>query len=155
MNFKFEHIDITLSKELFKIFAEYIQDDEKKKEAGGILTGLLYDDKIEICNCSIPSQHDKRSRYNFNRSKITAQNFLIDRFTESNGKEIYLGEWHTHPEKYPNPSSCDITNFKKTIKTNKFYSNFFFMIIMGTKELYLAIYNKNGKVCYESKFPFI
>lgn len=150
MNFKFENIVIIINENLLGIFNKYIQDDNKKKEAGGILTGLIYNDKIEIRNCSIPSSNDKRSRYNFVRSKITAQEFLTDRFRLSDGREIYLGEWHTHPEQTPTPSYCDILNFRRTIKSNKFYSDLFFMIIVGTKGLYLAIYNKKGKICYES-----
>ncbi|ROH97913.1 Mov34/MPN/PAD-1 family protein [Chryseobacterium daecheongense] len=153
MNFKFENIKITIDESLLDIFNEYIQDDQKKNEAGGILTGLIYKDMVEVCNCSVPSSHDRRSRYNFVRSKIAAQEFLINRFKISDGREIYLGEWHTHPEQYPTPSYCDIVSFKKTIKTNKFYSELFFMIIVGTKGYYLAIYNKKGKVCYESKIP--
>ncbi|WP_288457338.1 Mov34/MPN/PAD-1 family protein [uncultured Chryseobacterium sp.] len=150
MNFKFENIDIIINEDLLNIFSRYIQDDNKKNEAGGILTGLIFNDRIEICNCSTPTQHDKRSRYNFIRSKITAQEFLETRFSASDGREIYLGEWHTHPEQDPTPSYCDVSNFKKTIKINKLYSDFFFMIIMGTRKLYFAIYNKKGKVCYDN-----
>lgn len=154
MNFKILNINIIFHEHLMKTFHKYLQDDVFKYEAGGIMTGLIFENMIEVCNCSIPSILDKRSRFNFLRSKTSAQQFLKNRFKESKGREIYLGEWHTHPEKYPTPSNCDIVSFKKSLKKNKLYSNIFIMLILGTDGLYVAFYNKKGTLIYNSSKIF-
>ena len=134
------NFNLSISKIVLNVFNKYIQDDEQSPESGGIVTGKIYDDLIEILNCSEPSDLDTSSRYNFNRSFKTAQNFINERFEISNGKEVYLGEWHTHPEDIPTPSKTDINSFTKTIKKNRLNSKVHFMIIIGRVSIYIGIY---------------
>src|SRR5690554_372746 len=105
MNIDYCNLSISLSKEVISIFKKYVQNDIKKPESGGIITGKVYENKIDVLNCSEPSHLDKRSRYNYNRSHKSAQIYINEKFEESEGKEIYLGEWHTHPEDIPKPRS--------------------------------------------------
>jgi|SRR5690554_294971 len=144
MNIDYCNLSISLSKEVISIFKKYVQNDIKKPESGGIITGKVYENKIDVLNCSEPSHLDKRSRYNYNRSHKSAQIYINEKFEESEGKEIYLGEWHTHPEDIPKPSITDIKSFNKTLNKNKLNSDIHFMIIVGIQTIYLGIY-KNGK----------
>lgn len=148
MNIDYCDISISLSKEVISIFKKYIQNDAKKPESGGIITGKIYENLIDILNCSEPSHLDKRSRYNYNRSHKSAQIYINEKFEESGGREIYLGEWHTHPEDIPIPSDIDIKSFNKTLNKNKLNSDIHFMIIVGILNIYLGIY-KNGKFQYK------
>ncbi|WP_188753719.1 Mov34/MPN/PAD-1 family protein, partial [Parapedobacter defluvii] len=74
------------------------------------------------------------------RSVKSAQAFIHTRFASSGGTEVYLGEWHTHPEDHPIPSRIDITDFKKTIQISKINSETTLMIIVGKKEFYIGVY---------------
>lgn len=148
MNIDYCDISISLSKEVISIFKKYIQNDAKKPESGGIITGKIYENLVDILNCSEPSHLDKRSRYNYNRSHKSAQIYINEKFEESGGREIYLGEWHTHPEDIPIPSDIDIKSFNKTLNKNKLNSDIHFMIIVGILNIYLGIY-KNGKFQYK------
>lgn len=144
MNIDYCDLSISLSKEVISIFKNYVQNDIKKPESGGIITGNVYENKIEVLNCSEPSRLDQRSRYNYNRSHKSAQIYINEKFEKSEGKEIYLGEWHTHPEDAPIPSTTDIKSFNKTLNKNRLNSDIHFMIIVGIKTVYIGIY-KNGK----------
>lgn len=144
MNIDYCNLSISLSKEVISIFKKYVQNDIKNPESGGIMTGKVYENLVEVLNCSEPSHLDKRSRYNYNRSHKSAQIYINEKFEESEGKEIYLGEWHTHPEDIPKPSITDIKNFNKTLNKNRLNSDIHFMIIVGIKAVYIGVY-KNGK----------
>lgn len=62
--------DIALAKLL-----KYVQRSGSSKEAGGVLIGKQIQDREEyyLCDISEPSRMDKRSRFSFIRSKISAQ----------------------------------------------------------------------------------
>ncbi|WP_417431673.1 Mov34/MPN/PAD-1 family protein [Halpernia sp.] len=142
MNIDCCNFNLFISQIVLNVFKKYIQDDEQSPESGGIVTGKVYEnDMIEILNCSEPSELDTSSRYNFKRSFQTAQVFIEKQFEQSNGEEIYLGEWHTHPEDYPKPSNLDIKSFIKTISQNRLNSKTHFMIIVGRVSIYVGIYN--------------
>lgn len=140
------HSDIFISTEVIALFKKHIQNKKDLPESGGIITGEILDKVIKIITCSEPSGDDIQSRYNFIRSHKTAQNFIDYRFELSNGTEIYLGEWHTHPEDKPTPSNTDLKSFYKTLKKNRLNSDVHFMIIVGIIETYIAIYNKGNIV---------
>ena len=68
---------IKISFEVLEKMFHYIQDDNNKPEAGGILIGHdLEDNNFSITDISIPSVYDKSSRFNFTRSKKNAQQIL-------------------------------------------------------------------------------
>jgi len=140
MNINYCDLSISFSKEVISIFKKYIQNDAKKPESGGIITGKIHQNLIDILNCSEPTFLDQRSKYNFNRSYKSAQKYINKKFNESKGEEIYLGEWHTHPEDIPIPSNTDIKSFNKTLNKNILNSNIHFMIIVGRTAIYVGVY---------------
>lgn len=138
-------IMVRIPRELIVAMASFIQDDNEKPESGGILIGY-YQEKGSyiITDFTQPEVGDKQSRYEFVRSKKNAQNVLHALFKESEGKKIYLGEWHTHPEDNPRPSGTDITSIINRIKKDRINSETIFMIIFGRKSFYLSSVNKFG-----------
>lgn len=145
---------LRIDQKVFDVFTSFIQDDELKPESGGILMGYYIDDySFYISDLTTPSERDRRSRFNFIRSFINAQKALVHFFKSSNGKKIYLGEWHTHPEKLPSPSPTDFSSFEKQIKTNVLNSKFIFMIIIGTEGIYAATHSASG-LMDKKQIPF-
>lgn len=140
-------IILRVDPKVMELLLKFVQDDHTKPEAGGILIGYYIDDySFYITDLSIPTENDTSTRFSFLRSFISAQKFIKSLFTGSKGKKIYLGEWHTHPEKHPIPSSTDLVSFKDQLKKNLLNSNFIFMIILGTEGLYVAIYGNAGLI---------
>lgn len=146
---------LRIDRHVTDVLSSHIQNDEYKPESGGILMGYYIDDySFYISDCSTPSKRDKSSRFHFLRSAINAQKFIERKFKSSKGKKIYLGEWHTHPERLPSPSPTDLISFKDQLKKNEMNSSFLFMIIFGTEGLYVAKYCKTGLI-NETRIPFL
>lgn len=136
---------LRINPKVIDVFTSFIQDDEDKPESGGILMGYYIDDySFYVTDLSVPSERDSSSRFTFIRSFINAQKFIKSLFINSKGKKIYLGEWHTHPEKIPTPSFTDLKSFEDQLNKNQLNSKFIFMIILGTNGLYVANYSKEG-----------
>ncbi len=142
---KLGNIKVKIYKTVTDKMNDYIQDVSNKPESGGILMGyVLKENVFAINDISLPTKLDKASRYNFTRSKKNAQLILNKVFKSSNGKQIYLGEWHTHPEDYPSPSSLDLKSIKRQFHGNILNSPVIFMLIYGRKGFYVTYINKAG-----------
>lgn len=141
----FEDLSVKISYEILIKIQEFIQDDSIKPESGGILIGHdLQDNNFSITDISTPSVYDKSNRFNFIRSKKNAQLILNKFFKESNGKKIYLGEWHTHPEDFPTPSSVDKKSILERLHNDVLNSEIIFMIIVGRKSFYISFVKTDG-----------
>jgi integrative and conjugative element protein (TIGR02256 family) len=141
-----EGMEIVFSNNILNKMLSFRQSSGNLPESGGIITGLIYNHAICAIDCSIPTSYDKQNRFNFIRSKEGAQCFLDEKFLTSRGREIYLGEWHTHPENSPKPSTTDLSSFKKTIKNNLLNSHIFIMVIIGLCEIYIGVFNNLGQL---------
>ncbi|MEM6719180.1 MAG: Mov34/MPN/PAD-1 family protein [Bacteroidota bacterium] len=115
----------------------FIQDTSQKTEAGGVLLGrFIIDSKnIVIDKVTVPMIGDERSRHKFIRGEKMHQRVITNAWKKSIGTCNYLGEWHTHPQEYPTPSSQDIKNWKEILSTRTFSSQYLYFIIIGTKEI--------------------
>ena len=115
----------------------FIQDTPQKKEAGGVLLGrfLIGSNEVVVDRITIPMQGDKRSRYNYFRSRGNHQKQIFEAWTSSKGTCNYLGEWHTHPEVDPHPSIHDIDNWKNKLNHDQYDSDFLFFVIVGTEQI--------------------
>jgi [CysO sulfur-carrier protein]-S-L-cysteine hydrolase len=78
-------------------------------EFGGFLVGYYADDNkhLRITDTILPKSF-KASKYTFERSATGIQKKLGSYFKET-PKKFYVGEWHTHPDNSPIPSSTDIS----------------------------------------------
>lgn len=126
-----------------------IIDTYKRKlpdlESGGIILGKILPNKhILIKLLTPPNQKDQRGLYFFHRNRNEAQKIINQKWNESNGEIIYLGEWHTHNEDVPIPSQRDLTMIKNQLKTSKMEIDFLLLLIIGQKENYYGIETKTG-----------
>ena len=98
---------ITINKTVKNIL---IREIEKSKglETGGVLCGNYNSDTIMVESASGPGQNAVRSFSEFIMDKIYMDSFLDEQYSKSIGKNIYVGEWHSHPEVFPFPSEQDI-----------------------------------------------
>jgi integrative and conjugative element protein (TIGR02256 family) len=140
MKFKHNNVDILIEENVIELFQHFKQTGNKN-ERGGIILGEVSKNKIIIKKASIPTQFDKSFRFKFIRHKKSAQIFTDFEFYNSRGRVIYIGEWHTHPENYPSPSSTDINMIKTQFRKNKINETFLLMIIVGLKGYYLGYYD--------------
>jgi integrative and conjugative element protein (TIGR02256 family) len=136
-----EKYTIHLSKEVLKNIEKYKQDTFGRHESGGILLGQVLEQNIYILKYSDPCKLDRSSRYTFERDKKNAQKIINKEFIDSSGKTIYIGEWHTHPEKSPTPSNQDLKMIKEQFRKNKINEDFLLLFILGLNDFLIGIYN--------------
>lgn len=105
-------------------------------EAGGILIGRILeeDNNIIIDDVSEPMPADKRKRTRFSRKPDGHQEYMNDAYEREKGCCFYLGEWHTHPQSIPVPSTIDRKEWKRLLKV-EFESGCLFFVIVGIDEL--------------------
>jgi len=127
---------LKIAKEPLLILETFIQDENKKKEAGGVLLGRMIKNRkdIVIDSVSTPQKKDKRKRTFFKRNN-EHQTIINEEWEKSDGTCNYLGEWHTHPEAIPSPSGVDLKNWKKQLRNAKYEGDTLFFIIVGIKEI--------------------
>ena len=103
------------------------------KESGGLLIGVKVADEeaYELRRMSYPGRLDKRSPFAFLRSNIAANRILQRWGNDSDGRENYLGEWHTHNEETPIPSTTDTNLMGQVAKDGSPSFDAFFMLIIG------------------------
>ncbi len=121
---------------VWKRFVQYQKEGDFSLENGGILIGVLNpaENQIIITDCTEATETDKRSRYRFFRSENFHQQIMDELWESSEHSKTYLGEWHSHDENIPNPSSFDIDEWKRITRRAHNSSNLFF-IVVGKDEI--------------------
>lgn len=96
-------IDETLLIELTEVGKKHYPN-----EFGGFLIGYYSDDlkRLNITDTILPTKF-KASKYQFERDAIGVDESLKNHYKKI-PKTYYVGEWHTHPDNLPIPSTTDI-----------------------------------------------
>lgn len=108
---------VVISNDVANILLSYRQLSDSSPESAGVLIGERRGIHIIIKILSEPSILDIRSRFMVNRVSKHHQKVIDNAFRESDGELQYLGEWHTHPENVPKPSTMDYTSWYKNLKS--------------------------------------
>lgn len=128
---------VIFSKFAAKTILKYIQNDNIKPESGGLLLGYRHGNNFEITKVTVPQSKDIQRKTYFERNDENHISIFSKLNKHSNNKITFLGEWHTHPESNPIPSSLDINEWQKT-KENNIDSLVF--CILGTENIYISCY---------------
>jgi integrative and conjugative element protein (TIGR02256 family) len=98
------------------------------KEAGGQLFGRRIAEGLEVVAATGPYKGDARTRTSY-RSVPVAANRMIGTMRKKD--LIYLGEWHTHPERHPQPSQSDHDAFVRLCAHSEHASATLILAIQG------------------------
>ena len=120
---------------------------ENDFEAGGLIMGSLRQKKaepflltspphIEVTDISEPGLKDVRTRCSFVRKGEHHRALVKKAKINSDNNIDYLGEWHTHPEANPSPSSIDVYHWKKNLKGRHAA-----LIIIGIVSVWVGYWN--------------
>ncbi|NTE57470.1 hypothetical protein G6M78_20625 [Agrobacterium tumefaciens] len=140
---------VLLPARVLAIMQSFVVGDEGQREAGGILIGSHRGDHIEIRDCTVPLKSDVRKRFLFDRKDRGHQKAATIAWNSSGGTETFVGEWHSHPEDYPRPSSLDCGTWRDiTMRENRKV----IFLIVGRKELW-AGWGRTGVI--ERIYPVI
>lgn len=100
---------------------------------------------IYIEHVSTPKGSDLRSRLSFILHRPTKQRLITRAF--ANGLH-YVGEWHTHPQEIPRPSTTDMESMRDAFSKSRHELNHFVMVILGygriPDALWVSIHNSRA-----------
>jgi integrative and conjugative element protein (TIGR02256 family) len=125
-------------------FSNHIQASDSDCEAGGLLLGSVHGTHIVIEQATIPTAWDKRFRYLFERMPFGHEAIALARWTASQGTIRYLGEWHTHPEDHPTPSSLDRSEWN-IISSRRRDKRSMLAVIVGRMSMYVELVPGSGR----------
>ena len=132
---------VVLSADAIATFRQFRQKSCRLPEAGGILLGHRRRNHIEVIAATEPASTDRRSRFLFERgaqghSQAAARSWKSAAFMVD-----YVGEWHTHPQSVPVPSSIDRAEWSKLTRSRPGIS--MILLIVGTRGLYVELSTKD------------
>ncbi len=115
----------------WRVMQAYIQHASDAAEAGGVLLGRHLRDSSAIIVDAVtrPMDGARRAHARFHRSQRRHQAAIDTAWVESEGTCTYLGEWHTHPESIPTPSSVDRADWQRRLLHDRYIEPLFFVII--------------------------
>jgi integrative and conjugative element protein (TIGR02256 family) len=123
----------------------------KFAEAGGQLFGRTQDQCILIEEATGPRMVDGRSRYRYRPNRRREQAEIDEKFRMG---LRFFGDWHTHPEPIPKPSTTDILSMQDCYRRSIHQLGAFVLLIVGTSQLPQAIHGSlyNGRQVLELRF---
>jgi len=132
---------LEFSPPVLRIFNKYNQSNGHL-EAGGLLFAKINLPNVIVKEATVPHELDNRSRYGFSPCKLIQHEIIQNRF--SLGLH-FIGEWHTHPEEFPTPSSLDIFSMSDSFVKSKHELNYFVLVIVGSVKddisLWVSLHN--------------
>jgi integrative and conjugative element protein (TIGR02256 family) len=133
-----------LSEAAINTFSQHVQADGADCEAGGLLLGSVHGSHMLIEEATTPTAWDKRFRYFFERMPFGHEAIALARWTSSQGTIRYLGEWHTHPEDYPSPSSLDREEWSR-LSSRRRDKRPMLAVIVGRRGLHVELIPPKGQ----------
>lgn len=122
-------------------------------EAGGLLFAALAPAAVHIVEATGPSRRDSRGSAFFEIDLQTAQSTIDERFQHG---LHYVGEWHTHPEFKPAPSTRDTKTASSAFRKSKHNLQALLLVIVGRRfeadGLWVGLCNNKGvlRLCEEA-----
>lgn len=110
---------VLVEPEVMTVLGRFRQMHHDAPEAGGILLGYRRGHHLHAIEATEPAPTDGGSRFHFHRSASAHQHIATNRWRHSGGTLTYLGEWHTHPELVPHPSSLDLASWRELCERHR------------------------------------
>ncbi|QCP48322.1 hypothetical protein FAZ95_03455 [Trinickia violacea] len=125
----FGHVELT--DDVLDTLYRYRQIKATSSEAGGQLFARFDADRMVILCATEPTTKSRRGRTFFWPSRRDEQQEIEALFADG---LHYVGDWHSHPESFPEPSSADIDKIQGIYGNSKHDLNCMMMLIVGTSE---------------------
>jgi integrative and conjugative element protein (TIGR02256 family) len=138
-----QNIYLLIDNSVVEIFDGYKQRNDEP-ESGGCLFGYYRGDHIHVTNCTSPKDGDNQLPRRFDRKARFHLNYASTLYKQTDKTCTYLGDWHTHPQEVPAPSSLDFNEWDKIAKIKKKWKTL--AIIVGRDRLWVGIGNEDNGI---------
>lgn len=123
-----QEIVYCFKQEVLDYFLLHRQMKPTAKEVGGQLFGKFKNDIVCVCCATGPRKIDRNGRFFFNPSRWMERFEIKRKFRQG---LHYIGDWHTHPQKKPTPSSLDIQSMNDCFVQSIHELPYFALVIVG------------------------
>lgn len=110
-------------------FRKHRQARRWSREAGGQLFARLAAPEIRVEVATGPRPTDKRGRTYYHPDRRAERKEIMSQHRHG---FHYVGDWHTHPSRRPDPSGTDVRNIRDCFLFSRHKLAAFVMIIVGT-----------------------
>lgn len=143
-----EKVTVDIHEMAIEKMVKYLQADSLSSESGGVLLGYMdaTTSTINIIDVTEPSKDDVKSRAYFLRKSISHVRRIQ---LAIKNKDYYVGNWHTHPQNAPFPSSLDVKTWSKGLKYDKVPFGFQIYIVCGIEKMRVWIGEEKTKKIHE------
>ena len=119
---------VTFSAEVVKHFADHRQQGKIKTEIGGQLFAEFVKNEVRVVRTTGPNATDRRGWAWFRPDQRKQNDEIKQLFADG---LHFVGDWHTHPEREPSPSSWDLESMEDCFKKSRHQLKAFVMVIVG------------------------
>jgi integrative and conjugative element protein (TIGR02256 family) len=128
--------------EVLDHFSRHRQRSWFDREAGGQLFARIDGARILVLEATGPRRSDRRSRYSYAPNRRAEQAEILDRHAKG---LHFVGDWHTHPERRPQPSHPDCTSIGECVRRSTHGLNGFVLAVVGQADppdgLFVAVHD--------------
>jgi integrative and conjugative element protein (TIGR02256 family) len=122
---------IVLTAAVIETMLKHRQLRPNDNEAGGQLFARFEGKDTILVEATEPKGSDKRKRYWFEPNKwLQRQEIKV----KHKCGEHFVGDWHTHPQPIPSPSSDDLHSIAECFRESRHELKAFLMVIVGITE---------------------
>lgn len=126
---------VEITQEVLEVLDEHKQIEGP--EMAGVLMGVvLGNNRYRIKKVSPSMTIDGATRTGCKRDAKIANLFVQEQYEQSGHTCVYMGEWHTHPEFTPTPSSVDISSVINIYHLPNNNLPFIILCIIGLENIY-------------------
>lgn len=148
-----QYLEINFEKQVLELFEEQI-GKFGLRETGGVLLGTTKDKIVNVKKASNGGPKAIHRRDYFRADPDYIDMFLEMELANSGEKIRYLGEWHSHPQRIPEPSGKDIISLSEIASS---HDNSTILVIIGAigfngkkiNSQSLSLVSENGGEFYE------
>jgi integrative and conjugative element protein (TIGR02256 family) len=120
---------LVLTAEVLEHLEAHKQRRALSKEAGGqLFADLSADGVIRLAEATGPRRTDKRSMFGYKPDRNAERIEIAERYSRG---FHFVGDWHTHPQKLPEPSGTDLRSMGEMEQLTIHGLAGFFLIVVG------------------------
>ena len=134
---RFHRVTVQFSPEVLEVFDAHRQKGWFSREAGGQLFAKIERNVWRVVAATGPRSMDRRGRFHFWPDRRSEQREIEEHFATG---LVYVGDWHTHPEKVPTPSHDDILSIENVVRESTFYTSGLLLCIVGLAQFPRGLY---------------
>lgn len=122
---------ICFESDVLEHFHRYRQIRCYQRESGGQLFAIPDGKVIRIVKATGPRRTDRRTRTSYIPDRDAEATEIVEQQLLG---QMFVGDWHTHPEAFPAPSSLDLQSIRECFLQSTHQLNAFILVIVGSAE---------------------